>query len=85
MFLFFKTNTFQAVLTTDGSLAYAVLVYNCDNMQWSGDATIGFNSDGSFFNNYDMSGTPTANLVACRNQPDSVWSSIIFQLGKHVQ
>jgi len=50
-------------------------------MLWSGNATIGFNTDGSFYQNHIFSGTSHAKDIACLNSPLSMWSNVLFQLG----
>ena len=47
-------------------------------MQWSGNATIGFNADGMLFENHHISGI-SGNSVACKSSP---WTNIIYQLCK---
>ena len=72
-------NTFQGILITNGQLSYAVFTYKCGLMSWSGDASIGFNTNGQFFYNHYFSLTPNASLVSCIN---SVWTNMVYQLCK---
>eukprot|EP00062_Callorhinchus_milii_P000230 gi/632934079/ref/XP_007898813.1/ PREDICTED: mucin-4 [Callorhinchus milii] len=52
-----KTNTFQAVLSTDGSQSFVLIFYKCDGMNWdvstlvSTNVLIGFNSGDGYFEN----------------------------------
>uniref|UniRef100_A0A4W3HV44 EGF-like domain-containing protein n=1 Tax=Callorhinchus milii TaxID=7868 RepID=A0A4W3HV44_CALMI len=53
----FPTNTFQAVLSTDGSQSFVLIFYKCDGMNWdvstlvSTNVLIGFNSGDGYFEN----------------------------------
>lgn len=76
-----QTNTYQGIVATDGQQSYALFTYRCDLMLWSGNATIGFNTDGSFYQNHILSGTSDAKDIACLNSPLSMWSNVLFQLG----
>ncbi|KAK1162674.1 mucin-4-like [Acipenser oxyrinchus oxyrinchus] len=60
-----KTNTFQAIITTDGVEAYAMMLYKDKGMNWdtdrltTTDVLMGYNSaDGFFLNDRQMSKTP---------------------------
>ena len=72
-----QSNTFQAVIITDGVRSFAIFLYDCSLMEWSGReltltnnlfATIGFNAFGQDFLNLPFTGTPLANQIACTNQ-----------------
>ena len=71
-----KENSFQVILITDGTYSYAVFTYNCNYMEWSGSATIGFTAGSGNYNNHD----PSSSDVACLNFPDSNWTNIVYQL-----
>ncbi len=75
-----QENTFQGVLVTDGSVSYAVFIYNCDQMDWGGGATIGYHADGDFYKNHALTGSESANEIACTNSPDSPWSNVVYRL-----
>ena len=75
----FTTNTFQGVLITDGSNSYAVFLYYCPSMEWSGNAVIGWQASSSRYRNHPLSGNSDASEVACLN-PDSSYNTVIFQL-----
>ena len=49
-------------------------------MQWSGEATIGFIADNTFYRNHILSGLSNSNDIACQNSPGSVWSNVIYAL-----
>lgn len=82
-FLFFlQTNTYQGIVITNGQQSYALFVYQCNRMGWSGNATIGFSAAGNFYQNHHLSGTPNAKTIACMNLTGSVRSNIVYQLSK---
>ena len=78
-----QTNTFQAIIMTNGNQSYAVFIYLCGALSSSGnvtDGTIGFNSDGSYFRNYPLSGTPRLPEVSCLNHPRTMWTNLLYSL-----
>ena len=79
-----QTNTFQGIIITDGMLSYAVFVYQCDLLQWSGlnsrHAVIGYNMNGQFMN-HPLSGIPQVSDVDCMNSPSTSWSTLVYQIG----
>ena len=82
MYLFHKlqTDTFQGIVITNGSRSYAVFTYKCGLMQWSGEATIGFKADRTYYRNNPLSGTVLSNTIACINVPASNWSNVVYNL-----
>ena len=78
-----QTNTYQALVITDGVESYTVFTYNCQMMEWSGlyqHAVIGYNAFGSPFENHPLSGTPDILTIACENRPYTNWSNQVYQL-----
>ena len=75
-----QTNTFQAILITNGSKSYAVFTYKCDQVSWSDEAGIGFNAGGEYYGNHPFSGQFVANAIDCVHNPDSPWNNVIFDL-----
>lgn len=83
---FDRLNTFQAVLTTDGSFSYAIFLYPTGGIQWIQTSTGGFTQagfnkgDGVNFFNLPGSLTPSiANLASTSNvNVNGLW---IFQVG----
>ena len=64
--------------------SYAILTYNCNQLQWSGIdffPTIGFNSpsDGVYVN-HQLTGEETATEIACN--PNPVCNNIIYQISR---
>lgn len=76
-----KTNTFQGILITNKQQSYAVFTYKCGLIRWSGDASIGFNTDGQFYHSHYLSLTSNASMVSCINSY-SAWTNIVYQLCK---
>ena len=77
---FLQTNTYQGILITNGTTSYAVFIYRCGLMGWSGSASIGYYAVGSFYQNHPLANSATANTIACVNSPTSVWSNVVYQL-----
>ena len=74
------TNTFQGVIITDGSTSYAVFLYHCPSMEWSGNAVIGWQASRSYYRNHPLSGTSDAKQVACLNTTTSSYNTVVFKL-----
>lgn len=86
-----QLSTFQAVVTTDGYLSFAIFTYQCGklnlNTPFNTDVgTIGFSASQTFFENHPLSQTNDINDIACVNLPGSEWSNLIYQIsqGKNV-
>jgi len=79
-FYIHQTNTYQAIVSTDGIQSFALFTYQCGSMMWGGNATIGFNAGGTFYRNQDLSGTSRINDVACQSYPGVVWNNIMYRL-----
>ncbi|XP_010083669.1 PREDICTED: mucin-4 [Pterocles gutturalis] len=56
---FLQTNTYQAVLTTDGSRSFALLLYQDGGMRW-GNVLIGFSSGDGYAQNNELTQKPPA-------------------------
>ena len=67
-------------MVTSGSQSYAIFTYQCGAMQWSGEATIGFIADNTFYRNHILSGLSNSNDIACQNSLSSVWNNVIYAL-----
>ena len=77
-----QNNTFQGILITNGFQSYAIFIYRCGLMGWSGNATIGFKAAGDYYENHNLSGN-SARLIACSNIPfNSSWTNVVYKLGK---
>ena len=77
---YLQTNTFQGVVITDGSTSFAVFIYRCGSIGWSGDAVIGFKAIGGFFKNHPLSGA-VADCIACTGSP-ALFNTVIYKLTK---
>ena len=79
-----QTNTYQALIITDGVQSYTVFTYNCQLMEWTGlfrHATVGHNAGGEDFFNHELSGSPQINTIACQNRQRNVdWSNLVYRL-----
>ena len=79
-----QTNTYQALVITDGVQSYTVFTYNCQLMEWTGlfrHATVGYNAGGEDFFNHELSGSPQINMIACQNRQRNVdWSNLVYRL-----
>ena len=82
--IFFQTNTYQAIIISDGQSSFAIFTYNCQQMEWSGDVGIGINGDGRFYVNHILSKSENAHQIACLNSPTSDWSNVLYQLCKYL-
>ena len=69
-------------MVTDGQQSYALFIYNCRQMEWSGNVGIGINADGKFYRNHNLSRSSNANRIACLNVLESDWSNVLYQLCK---
>ena len=76
-------NTFQAILTTNGTKSYAVFTYKCGELEWPFSAVIGYNAPvGNTYNHYLSSVSseqPPADEIACIHT-NSQWSNVIIDL-----
>ena len=71
----------QGLIVTDGSKTYAVFTYKCGELNWAGNAVIGFNAAGDYHDNHPLAGLTTSNLVACVHTSDgSDWNNVIYNL-----
>ena len=74
------TNRFQGAIITDGVTSYAVFLYNCDDMEWSGEAKIGWQASSVLYEAHRLSGTTNAKDVACLNTPTTSRSVLIYRV-----
>ena len=89
----FQTNTYQAIVISDGKETYSIFTYNCDRLVWDGRvgaslASIGYNvlstveADVRNFENHGLSRTADVGLLACNhtrlNRP---WTNVVYRIG----
>ncbi|CAI8021011.1 hypothetical protein GBAR_LOCUS12499, partial [Geodia barretti] len=70
------TNTFQAVLITDGSASYAVFIYQCGELRWGG-ATIGWAYSRSIYEKNSDSGIDSTSIACVHNS-----TAIVYRLDR---
>lgn len=68
-------------MITNGYRSYAVFTYNCGQLEWSGDAIIGFKADNDLYGTHPLSGQD-ASSIACENEPEAAWNNVVYQLSK---
>jgi hypothetical protein len=58
-----------------------VFTYECDWLEWSDEATIGYNAGGEYHETHPLSGTLSANAVDCLHSDISITvNNIIFNI-----
>ena len=67
-------------MVTDGINSFAIFIYQCGDLQWSGGATIGFGAGSESFSNHMLSGTPNVTSIACLNTPDNQFYTLSYML-----
>lgn len=67
-------------MITSGEESFAIFTYQCGAMAWHGNATIGFNAGGTWFENHPLSRTVNANSIACINDNYTVWTNLVYKL-----
>ena len=78
---FFQNNTYQVVLTTDGAQkSYAIITFRCGSINWAGEAIIGYNAGGDYYENHPLSGLTLSNAIDCVHLNDSVWNNVVYNL-----
>ncbi len=75
-------NTFQAIAISNGAESYALFTYKCGEMEWSGQAVIGYNggSLSDYYFNHPLSGSDDAQTIACQEFPGSVWTNLLYNI-----
>ena len=89
-----QTNTYQAIIISDGRETYSIFTYNCDELNWAGAgndyASVGFSVLGTDvasgftqnFANYPLSRLPQVSMVACENTPlNRPWTNLVYRVG----
>lgn len=89
-----QTNTYQAIIISDGAETYSVMTYNCGQLNWIGEvdlyASVGFNVLGTAanfrnFDNHGLSRTPDIGMIACNQTSLNVtWTNLIYRIGVSV-
>ena len=80
-----QTNTYQAILITNqDSQSYAIFIYECDLIEWSGldpiYARVGLASGAGIFSLHPLSGNESVNGIDCLNNPQSQIVNFVYDL-----
>ena len=79
------------VITSDGLYSYAVVTYECGDINWTGfdadqlnpsNPVVGFQAGQGVHGSHYLSYTPDVINIACLNLPSSNWSNVVFQLSQ---
>ena len=73
------TNTFQGILISDGETSYAVFIYECGGMEWSG-GVIGWQASSSDYEAHSLSGDSDNDDIGCRYS--SSYSAVVYPICK---
>lgn len=91
------TNSYQAIIITDGIRTYTVFSYKCGSLQWTGPpytsaySNVGYNIDGRTsrfltfpaFQNHQLSGLEEVSMLACMNSGNRIdWSNLVYLVGE---
>lgn len=74
-----QSNTYQAVLTTDGTSSYAVFIYRCGLLESGSTAGIGYYINRNQFEEHALSNRMSSD-ISCVNTPQSPWSNVVYSL-----
>lgn len=76
-----QVNSYQAIIITDHtSQTYAVFTYKCGDLNWARSPTIGFNAASLFYENYDLSGSTSADIMDCFNSPTNDYFNLVYNV-----
>ena len=67
-------------MVTDGTNSFAIFIYQCGDLQWPGNATIGFGAGSEFVSNHWLSGSQNVTSIACFNSPDNQFFALLYVL-----
>ena len=79
-----QTNSYQAIVITDGADSYALFTYHCEQLEWTGywrHGVVGYNANGEHYDNHPASGFEVVGTsIACSNYFNGTpWSNVIFK------
>ena len=78
LYLDSQSNTYQAVLITDGTSSYAVFIYRCGLLESGSVAGIGYYINRNQFEEHALSNTPMSSNISCVNTSQFPWSNILY-------
>ena len=67
-------------MVTDGTNSYAIFIYRCGDLEWSGGATIGYGASLEMFSNHRFSGTFFVTATACLSNPDNQFFTVLYEI-----
>ena len=80
-----QSNTYQAVIITDGTLSYAIFIYKCGALETGSFGGIGYYFDASPYNEeHPLSNSILSSTIACGNSTDVdyPWQNVIYWLNR---
>lgn len=75
-----QRNTYQGIVITDGTLSYAMFIYNCELLDSHSIAGIGYYFNSAVLEEHRLSNTNVSSTIACGNMPRSPWSTVLYPL-----
>ncbi len=79
-FFSLQTNTFQGILTTDGTDAYAVFIYKCGELEWARSSTVIGIKATSYYRNYPSTGNEATTVACIDNAPNTDFRNLVYKL-----
>ena len=68
-------------MITDGySTSYAVFIYRCGDINWAGNAVVGYRAVGSVFDMNPASYSDNVLTLGCNNTRTYPWENLIYRL-----
>lgn len=80
IFFVSQSNSYQAVLITDGASSYSIFIYQCGLLDSASIAGIGFFINSTHFEEHTLSNSRTSSNISCMSYPHSPWSSVLYPL-----
>ena len=72
-------------MVTDGTDSFAIFIYQCGDLEWSGGATIGFSASSELFSNHRLSRSPIITSIGCLNALDDQFFTVLYGLTDFVE
>ena len=82
--VFPQSNTYQAVIITDGMLSYTIFIYKCGALEDEAIAGIGYYFDASHYIEHPVSNSVLSSTIACGSNTDVdyPWKNVIYWLNR---
>ena len=71
-------------MATDGNQSYAVFTYQCGELNWVNNASIGFSAGPNFFANHPFSQRPNVNGIACVSQTCPPLTNVVYRISDKI-